>query len=355
MEVFTYFADFLVYTLLGLIPESRLGAGVHFFVEDTAKIFALLVVMIYVIGLLRAGLPIEKIRKFLSGRNRFVAYFLAALLGALTPFCSCSSIPFFLGFMAARIPFGITMAFLITSPMINEAAVVMLGGIVGWGLTGIYVVFGMSAGILGGIFFDAIKAERFVNAGTENVDGNAKLQIANPLSPQAPVIASKKFVFVAAAPKKTCCCKCKSASVPTKLTWRSRHDFAKNEVLDILKRIWFWVILGIGLGAFLHGFVPDEWIASKLGGGQWWSVPVAVIVGIPTYANATGVIPVIGALIAKGLPAGTAFAFMLSTAAVSLPEFIMLKKVMTFKLLAIFAFYLLVFFTLCGWILNFVY
>ncbi|MEG1979770.1 MAG: permease [Victivallaceae bacterium] len=326
MIVFKWLANFLTFNLLGLTPGSKLGNGVHFFIEDTSKIFILLILMIYVIGLVRAGLPIERIRNFLSGRNRLVSYFLAALLGAVTPFCSCSSIPLFLGFTAARIPLGITMAFLITSPMINEAAVVMLGGIVGWGLTGIYIAFGMLAGIIGGIFFDAIRAERWVELET---------------------------------PKKQCGCCCKggddASEIPAVITWRYRHNFAKNEAADIFKRIWLWVVVGIALGALLHGFVPDEFIAEKLGGGKWWSVPLAVAVGIPTYANATGVIPIIGALISKGLPVGTAFAFMLSTAAVSLPEFIMLKKVMTVKLLLIFALYLLVFFTCCGWILNLIY
>lgn len=326
MSIFTWLADWLAYGVCGLAPASKLGSGVHFFIEDTSKIFVLLLLMIYAIGLVRAGLPIERIRTFLSGRSRFVSYILAALLGAVTPFCSCSSIPLFLGFTAARIPVGITMAFLITSPMINEAAVVMLGGMVGWGLTGVYVGFGMLGGVLGGIFFDAIKAERYL--ATE-------------------------------PPKKRCCCCSGGASeaepVPPQITWRYRHDFAWEEMKDIFKRIWLWVVIGIALGAFLHGFVPDEFIAERLGGGQWWSVPLAVLIGIPTYANATGVIPVIGTLIQKGLPVGTAFAFMLATAAASLPEFIMLKKVMSLRLLVFFAGYLLVFFTLCGWILNLVY
>ncbi len=329
MIVFTWLADWLAYTVFHLAPGTKLGGGVHFFIEDTTKIFVLLILMIYVIGLIRAGLPIERIRTFLSGRNRFVSYLLAALLGAVTPFCSCSSIPLFLGFTAARIPIGITMSFLITSPMINEAAVVMLGGIVGWKLTCVYITFGMLAGVLGGIFFDWIRAERFM--------------VMEP------------------PPKKCCCCSAEKSAEKGEeqpagaVTWRARHDFAVQEVLDILKRIWLWVVIGIALGAFLHGFVPDRFIAHYLGGGQWWSVPLAVMIGIPTYANATGVIPVIGALIAKGLPVGTAFAFMLSTAAASLPEFIMLRKVMSIKLLLIFAAYLLVFFTFCGWILNLIY
>lgn len=323
MDIFTRLADSVAYRLLGLDPASHWGGSVHFFIEDTAKIFVLLAVMIYAIGLIRSNLPVEKIRAFLVGRNRFAGYFLAALLGAVTPFCSCSSIPIFLGFTAAGIPVGISMAFLITSPMVNEAAVAMLGGMVGWDLTIIYVLFGMGAGFLGGIFFDAVGAQRWLL----------------PLAPPA---------------QKCCCCQEEKRAEPPAMTWRDRHIFAKNEVLDILRSIWPWVIGGIALGAFLHGFVPAEWISRYLGGGQWWTVPLAVAVGIPTYANATGVIPVVGALIQKGLPVGTAFAFMLATAAASLPEFIMLKKVMKIKMLVVFAVYLLIFFTLCGWFLNFI-
>lgn len=325
MDPFTKLADLITWNLIGLEPSSHLGGGIHFFIEDTVKIFVLLALMIYVIGLIRSGLPLEKIRSFLVGRNRFAGYFFAALLGAITPFCSCSSIPLFLGFTMAGIPVGITMAFLITSPMVNEAAVVMLGGIVGWQLTFVYIAFGMGAGFLGGIFFDAIKADRWL----------------------LPIEMPKK--------KCGCCCSDKVSDEPPKLTWKYRNNFALSEVKDILKSIWIWVIGGIALGAFLHGFVPAEFITKNLGGAEWWSVPLAVLVGIPTYANATGVIPVIGALIQKGLPVGTAFAFMLSTAAASLPEFIMLKKVMSIKMLIVFAVYLLVFFTLCGWVLNYIY
>ncbi|MEA4862979.1 MAG: permease [Victivallaceae bacterium] len=322
MILFTKLADWLTYGVFGLGPATRLGGGVHFFIEDTTKIFVMLAVMIYCIGLIRAGLPVERIRAFLSGRSRFAGYILAVLLGAVTPFCSCSSIPLFLGFTAARIPIGITMAFLVTSPMINEAAVVMLGGMVGWKLTGVYVGFGMLAGILAGFFFDAIRADRFLDVATPPACG---------------------------------CCGCSGSAAEPAVTWKFRHKFARKEVADIFRRIWLWVVGGIALGALLHGFVPDEFISQNLGGGQWWSVPLAVMIGIPSYANATGVIPVIGALIQKGLPVGTAFAFMLSTTAASLPEFIMLKKVMSIRLLIIFAAYLLVFFTLCGWTLNLIF
>lgn len=319
LDIFTKLADCVAYGALGLDAQSKLGDAIHFFVEDTTKIFALLALMIYVVAFLRAGVNAERVRTFLSGRNRFLCYFLASILGAVTPFCSCSSIPLFLGFTAARIPVGITMAFLVTSPCINEAAVVMLGGSIGWGLTGVYVALGLAAGIVGGVFFDSIRAERFLVADS----------VAVP-----------------------CGCCCAKDGQPTGIGFKARLSFAAGETRDILRRIWLWVIVGIALGAGLHGFVPDGFVAAHLGGGEWWSVPLGVVIGIPTYANVTSVIPVVGELIAKGLPVGTAFAFMLSTAAASVPEFIMLKKVMSGRMLATFAAYLLVYFTICGWALN---
>lgn len=325
LEAFTHLADWLTYNVLGLASETKLADAVHFFIEDTSKIFALLAAMIFVIGFLRAGLDANRIRSFLSGKSRFVCYFLAAILGAVTPFCSCSSIPLFLGFTAARIPLGITMAFLITSPSVNEAAVAMFAGALGWGLTSLYVGLGLLSGIVGGMFFDAIRAERFLIA-------------LEPLS----------------APCK-CSCGGKGCAMSARLTFRERLSFAIGETRDIFRRIWLWVLVGIALGAGLHGFVPDGFIAAHLGNGQWWTVPLAVVIGIPTYANVTSVIPITGELINKGLPVGTAFAFMLSTAAASVPEFIMLKKVMTGKLLALFAAYLFAYFVICGWTLNLFY
>lgn len=322
MGVFTTLADWLTFTILGLAPKSKLGDAVHFFIEDTTKIFVLLVVMIFVIGFIRAGLAAEKVRTWLMGQNRFIGYVLAAILGAVTPFCSCSSIPLFLGFTAARIPVGITMAFLVTSPCVNEAAVVMFGGSLGWGLAGLYVGLGLAAGVLGGIFFDALNAERYLLGVT--------------------VTHSR------------CCCSGTGNGSSARLTFRERMRIAGDETKTILKRIWLWVLVGIALGAALHGYVPEGFIATHLGGGQWWSVPLAVLIGIPTYANVTSVIPVTTELINQGLPVGTAFAFMLSTAAASVPEFIMLKKVMSVKLLALFGLYLFASFTIVGWVLNFI-
>ena len=322
MIIFTYLADFLSYTLLGLADDSRLGESVHFFIEDTTKIFALLLIMIYLIAIARAAVDTDRIRNYLQGKHRGIAYVMASIFGAITPFCSCSSIPLFLGFTSARIPLGITMAFLITSPMINEVAVILLGSILGIKFMIVYVITGILAGVLGGFFIDAIGAEKYLS----------------PLGQQAMNLNQDGT----AAEKK-------------KLTMKDRHDFAKEELKEIFARIWKWVFIGVGLGALLHGFVPADFISNNLGQGSWWSVPAAVVLGIPLYANASGVIPVAQTLMAKGLPVGTTLAFMMSVVAASFPEFMMLKQVMKPKLLMIFFLMLLVFFTLSGWIFNLIY
>jgi uncharacterized membrane protein YraQ (UPF0718 family) len=325
-QIFSDLASWLIYSVLGLSAETKLGDALHFFVEDVTKIFALLLVMIYLIALMRASLNVERVRDYLAGKHRGVGYLMGAGFGVVTPFCSCSSIPVFLGFTSAGIPLGITMSFLITSPLINEVAILLLMSLLGIKFTLLYVAVGMSVGMLGGLFLDTIKAERWLQSfaaealkrgqqkgGVDKVDDGVS---ADPLSlPQ-------------------------------------RHQFAKTEMLDIFGRVWKWVIIGVGLGAALHGFVPDGWIAAHLGDGQWWSVPAAVLLGIPLYSNATGVIPVMESLIINGLPIGTTLTFCMSTVAASFPEFILLKQVMQWRLLAILFCLLLVAFTLVGWIFN---
>jgi uncharacterized membrane protein YraQ (UPF0718 family) len=321
LSIFTELADWLAFTLLGLAPHSKLGGAVHFFIEDTTKIFFLLVIMIYFIALIRASLSIEKVRDYLAGKNRFIGYFLGSIFGAITPFCSCSSIPVFLGFTSAGIPVGITMSFLLTSPLINEVAVLLLLSLAGWKITLIYVLVGMAVGIMGGIFLDLIDAQKLLQPFAIKAYQSAKSTVS------------------------------KDTSKPT-LFFRDRHEFAKQELLDILDRVWKWIFIGVGLGAALHGFVPVSWIESNLGSGQWWSVPMVVLLGIPLYSNATGVIPVMESLITKGLPIGTTLAFCMSTVAASFPEFILLKQVMTWRLLSIIFALLLVSFTVVGWTLN---
>lgn len=316
-------AHWVVFEGWGASPESNIASAVEFFLYDTVKILLLLVALIYVIVWLRATLNVEKVRDYLTGKGRGLGYFLGAMFGAVTPFCSCSSIPLFLGFTTARIPFGVTMSFLITSPLINEIAIVLLWGLLGWKFTVVYVLVGLTAGIIGGFFMDSIRAERWL---------------------QPFIIESMNNLPVHSAES--------SDTSTEKLSLRERHLFAYSEMTSIFRRVWHWVIVGVGIGALLHGFVPDNWFAENLGAGQWWSVPIAVLVAIPLYSNVTGIVPVMESLLVKGMPIGTTMAFCMSAVAASIPEFIMLRQIMTAKLQAVFIAYLWVIFTCVGWLFN---
>ncbi|OUD15675.1 permease [Thioflexithrix psekupsensis] len=319
---FTILADWLTYRVLGLSAETNLSKAIHFFIEDTTKILVLLVVMIYIIALIRASLDVTRVRYYLAGKSKILGTILGSIFGAITPFCSCSSIPVFLGFTSAGIPVGVTMSFLLTSPLINEVAVLLLLSLLGWQFTLTYVIVGMLVGILGGLLLEFIHAERWLQPFVRKAYDNAQFT-ANYTAPH--------------------------------LSFAQRHDFAKTELIDIFSRVWKWVIIGVGLGAALHGFVPENWLEQHLGEEQWWSVPLAVLLGIPLYANATGIIPIMEGLITKGLPVGTTLAFCMSTVAASFPEFIMLKQVMQWRLLLTLFIILLVAFTLIGWLFNFLH
>lgn len=319
LGLFTKLADLIAYTLLGLSAESHWGKSLHFFIEDTTKILFLVVVMIYLIALVRASLNMDLVREKLQGKSRWFGYGAASVFGAVTPFCSCSSIPMFLGFTSAGIPSGVTLAFLITSPLINEVAVVLLGSLLGWKFTLVYIAAGLTVGVIGGLFFDSIGSDKH-------------------LQPLAEKMRSDGAKLTNVERKK--------------LTLKERHEFAKEEVSEIFGRIWKWIFIGVGAGALLHGFVPESFIAEHLGDGSWWSVPLAVLMGIPLYSNATGMIPVVETLLAKGLPAGTALALMMSTVGASFPEFVLLKQVLKPRLLVSLFGYFLVAFTLIGWLIN---
>lgn len=318
-------SHWLVFSLFSLAPDSHAGASLEFFIYDTIKILMLLVALIYGIAWIRASLNVERVRDFLAGKRRGFGYVLGALFGSVTPFCSCSSIPLFLGFITARIPIGITMSFLITSPLINEIAVVLLWGLLGWKFTVIYVLVGISAGIIGGFVMDGLKAERWLQPFIIEAMYN---------TPEHQVVTETGEL--------------------QKLTIRQRHTFAYGETAMIFKRVWKWVIIGVGIGAALHGFVPDNWFAENLGAGEWWSVPASVLVAIPLYSNVTGIIPIMESLLSKGLPIGTTMAFCMSAVAASIPEVMMLRQIMTIKLQAAFIGYLWVMFTLVGWLFNIV-
>lgn len=315
-------STWLTFSFLGFTPGSHLGASVEFFIYDTVKILLLLVAIIYGIAWIRVSLSVEKVRDYLAGKNKLVGYSLAAVFGAITPFCSCSSVPLFLGFTTARIPIGITMSFLFSSPLADPVSFGLFWGIFGWPFAVIYLVVGMLAGIVAGVAMDALKVERWLQPFLLDAKGN-----------YTPVAAEQGGVL-------------------EKLTVAARHRFALAETKDIFNRVWVWVIAGVGLGAALHGYLPEEWITNTLGKGQWWSVPLAVATGIPLYTNTTGLLPVMESLLLKGLPVGTTLALCMSTIAISLPELMMLKQVMRWQLLAIFVGLALVIFTVVGWIFN---
>jgi uncharacterized membrane protein YraQ (UPF0718 family) len=314
--VFDAFARVLAFGVLGLNPASRSGAAVHFFIMDVAKLFVLLVVVIYVMGLLRALVAPERVREFVRGRPDWQARGLAVSLGAVTPFCSCSSVPLFIGFVEAGIPLGITFSFLIASPMINEVAAVILVGVLGWKLAALYVLAGLVVAWFGGMVMQRFRPERWVE------DYVWKIRVGE-------------------------------AALPTPdRSFAGRHGYALSEVREIVGRIWKWVLIGIGVGALFHGFVPAAWVSEHLGGDSWYTVPAAVILGIPLYSNATGVIPVAEAMLGKGVAVGTTLALMMSVAALSLPEMLILRKVIQWQALALFAAVLATAFTLVGWGFN---
>lgn len=312
--MFEFIGDFFAYGVLGLSADGRAGPAVQFFFADVVKIMVLLVAVVYAMGLLRAFVSPERVREYLRGRSRAGARVMAVFLGAVTPFCSCSSVPLFIGFVEAGIPIGVTFSFLIASPMINEVAVVLLAGVVGWKITLLYAATGLFVAYVGGILMERFRAERWVEE-----------------------YVWKIHMGEAALPERD-------------TSLRGRHAFAWQEVREIVGRIWKWVILGVAVGAFFHGFVPTEWAAQL--GDRWYSVPLAVLVGVPLYSNAVGVIPVAEAMLLKGVALGTTLAFMMSIAALSLPEMIILRKVIKWPGLALFAGMLTVAFILVGWIFN---
>ncbi|MBF6057652.1 permease [Thiomicrorhabdus heinhorstiae] len=319
--MFEALGNWVAFSLFGLTEQSQLGSAVQFFVMDVSKIFALLIIVIYLMAWLRAYVSSERIREIVQGKPKWVGRSLAILLGSATPFCSCSSVPLFIGFVEARIPLGITFAFLIASPMINEVALVLLMSILGWEFALWYLLVGWAVAYFGSILIEWFKPERWVESYVWDIKAR---QQAEQQAQQS-------------------------------LSLRARHDFARSEVEVIVRRIGWWVLAGVAIGAAFHGFVPSTWVESYLADGSWWSVPAAVLLGVPLYSNATGVIPVIEAMLNKGVPVGTSLAFMMSIAALSLPEILILRKVVQWPALAVFASVLSLAFILVGWLFNYLY
>lgn len=314
--MFIWLADQIVYKLLALKPDTPVSESLHFFIMDVSKIFFMLVVIIYVMGLLRSFLSAEKVREYVKGKPKIMARLLAIVLGAVTPFCSCSSVPLFIGFVEAGIPLGVTFSFLIASPMINEVAVVMLLGIVGWKITALYVISGLVVAFFGGIIIEKFRPERWVE------DYVWKIQMG-----QAPQLAQDNSLA-------------------------ARHRYAQAEVKEIVIRIWKWVLIGVGAGAVFHGYFPQEWAESLADKDNFLAVPMAVVFGVPLYSNAVGVIPLAEAMLIKGVAVGTTLAFMMSIAAISLPELLILRKVIKWQALALFTVILSISIISVGWFFN---
>ncbi len=287
--------------LLGLSRGTRLGESVHFFLYDTPKVLMLLGGVVFLMGIVQTFFTPERTRALLAGRRLGVGNTLAALLGIVTPFCSCSAVPLFIGFLSAGVPLGVTFSYLISAPMINEIAVILLFGLFGWKVAALYVGMGLLIAILAGLVIGKLKMERHLE------DWVREIQVGN--TPQALAQHSG---------------------------WVSRFRAGWKHVKEIMARVWLYVVAGIAVGALIHGFVPADFMASIMGRDAWWSVPAAVVLGIPMYTNAAGVVPVVQALIGKGAALGTTLAFMMSVIALSAPELLILRKVLKPRLIATF-------------------
>jgi uncharacterized membrane protein YraQ (UPF0718 family) len=318
--------DHLTYTLMGLSPDSHIGSAVNFFIYDTIKIFLLLSFMIFAISYIRSYIPPQKVKEWLSHVNEYAGNVLAALFGIVTPFCSCSAVPLFIGFVESGIPLGVTFSFLIASPMINEVAVIMLLGLFGWQVTALYIGAGLVVAILGGIAIGRLKLE-------------------NDVEDYVYDVLNKKKAMVA--------CDCGTGTVKIEEpTQKERLIYAKDYVVEILKKVWLYIVIAIGIGAFIHGYVPTDFLAQYAGKDNPLGVLVAVIIGVPLYSNAAGVLPLVAVLMEKGVPLGTALSFMMAVTALSLPEMIILRKVLKPKLLAIFIGILTISIIAVGYLFN---
>ena len=296
----TGFADFI----LSLTPwdrSSHTGEAIHFFFYDTPKVLLLLIGIVFLMGIIQTFFAPEKTRALLAGRRLGVGNSMAALLGIVTPFCSCSAVPLFIGFLSAGVPLGITFSFLIAAPMVNEIALALLFGMFGWKVAGLYLLLGLGIAIFAGIIIGKLNMEKYLQDWVRDIHSGADL------------------------PPDT-----------SNMSWNDRFMEGWNHVKEIVGKVWPYILIGISVGALIHGFVPENFMASFMGKDAWWSVPAAVVMGVPMYTNAAGVIPIVEALIGKGAALGTTLAFMMSVIALSLPEILILRKVLKARLIATF-------------------
>ncbi len=288
-------------SLLPVARQSHTGDALAFFFYDVPKVLMLLLAIVFAMGVVRSFFSPEKTRALLSGKGEGVGHVMAAGLGVLTPFCSCSAVPLFIGFVSAGVPLGVTFSFLIAAPMVNEVALVLLFGLVGWQVAATYLAFGLGLAIVAGFVIGKLRVEGWLQDWVRDIQvGDAAV-----IDLERPTMADR-----------------------FQLGWAA--------VREIVGKVWIWVILGIGMGALIHGYVPEALMARIMGADAWWSVPAAVVIGIPMYANAAGIIPVVEALLGKGAALGTVLAFMMSVIALSLPEMIILRQVLKLRLIAVF-------------------
>ncbi|MFR9504154.1 MAG: permease [Rikenellaceae bacterium] len=315
------FADWLVYDIFGIEASSHLGAALNFFFYDTIKILLLLFLISSVMGVINAYFPIEKLRNYLTTHKMYgMQYILASIFGAITPFCSCSSIPLFIGFVKGGIPLGVTFAYLITSPLVNEVAVAMFLGLFGVKATLIYAGSGIAMGVVGGFILGKLKLDRYLSAWVQQIQANATAEQIE--------WEENKATFIERLPQ------------------------ILKEAWKIVKGVILYVIIGIAIGGAMHGYVPEDFFTEQLSADKWYGVPLAVILAVPMYANAAGVVPIIQVFVAKGVPMGTALAFMMGVVGLSLPEATLLKKVMTWKLIVIFFGVITLFIIILGYLFN---
>jgi len=309
------FASYITHDLVRLDRGSRLADALNFFIYDTIKIFILLAVIIFIVSVIRSYFPPEKTKRILSHKKEFMGNILAAFLGIVTPFCSCSAVPLFIGFIESGVPLGVTFSFLISSPMVNEVAVVLLWGLFGWKIAAIYMGTGLLVAILGGLIIGRLRLEKWV----------------------------EEYVYKL---------KTGQGQEVFKQAFKERLQYAKWNTADILKKVWLFVTIAIGIGGFIHGYVPQDFLVRYAGNGNPFAVPIAVAIGVPLYSNAAGVIPIVYALMEKGMGVGTVLAFMMAVTALSLPEMIILRKVLKIPLLAVFAGIMAVTITAVGYLFN---
>jgi len=310
-------ADWISYSALGLARDSRLGTSLAFFLYDVPKILLLLSGMVFAISIVRTFFSPERTRALLGGRREGVGNIFAALLGIVTPFCSCSAVPLFIGFVESGIPLGVTFSFLIAAPTINEVAIILLFGLFGWKVAALYITSGLVVAIVAGFIIGRLKMEKYVE------DFVWKIQHTADMTEE-------------------------------KLNWADRIERAWESVKEIVGKVWLYVVVGIAVGAGIHGYVPEDALASILGKQAWWSVPAAVLIGIPLYSNAAGIVPIVGTLIEKGASVGTALAFMMSVIGLSLPEAVILKRVLKMPLLITFFAVIAVAIMLTGYMFNWI-